>query len=72
MLKARSAEARDAAAIAAIYNEGIDDRVATFETQHRTPEAMEGQLGARVSRYPAVVVEEERRVVGLPAGGGIA
>jgi phosphinothricin acetyltransferase len=33
---ARPAELSDAAAIAAIYNEGIEDRVATFETRART------------------------------------
>jgi len=65
MLKARPAEVRDAAAIAAIYNQGIDDRVATFETEHRTPEAVARLLGARVGRYPAVVVQDEERVLGF-------
>jgi L-amino acid N-acyltransferase YncA len=32
-LKIRSATASDAAAVAAIYNEGIEDRQATFETR---------------------------------------
>jgi L-amino acid N-acyltransferase YncA len=62
-LKARPAEVRDAAAIAAIYNQGIDDRVATFETEHRTPEGVARLLGARASRYPAVVVEDEEQVL---------
>jgi phosphinothricin acetyltransferase len=65
MLKARPAESRDAAAIAQIYNQGIDDRVATFETEHRTPAAVEALLGARALRYPAVVVEDEDRVLGF-------
>jgi L-amino acid N-acyltransferase YncA len=34
-LKIRSATASDAAAVAAIYNEGIEDRQATFETRPR-------------------------------------
>lgn len=34
----RRATAADASAIAAIYNEGIADRVATFETEARSPE----------------------------------
>jgi len=34
----RLATTADAAVIAAIYNEGIADRVATFETEPRTPE----------------------------------
>jgi phosphinothricin acetyltransferase len=65
MLRARPAEARDAAAIAAIYNQGIEDRVATFETEPRTPEGVKGLLSARAGRYPAVVVEEGDRVHGF-------
>ena len=34
----RAAESSDAAAIAQIYNEGIEDRLATFETEPRTAE----------------------------------
>ena len=65
MLRARSAELRDAVAIAEIYNQGIDERVATFETEHRTADSVLGLLGARAGRYPAVVVENERRVLGF-------
>jgi phosphinothricin acetyltransferase len=64
-LRARPAELRDATAIAEIYNEGIEDRVATFETEPRTPEAVEGLLRARADRYPAVVVEDADRVLGF-------
>jgi phosphinothricin acetyltransferase len=64
-LKARPAELRDAAAVAEIYNQGIEDRLATFETEPRTPEAIAGLLGARAGRYPAVVVENEHRVLGF-------
>src|SRR4051794_21896706 len=35
-LRVRAAVPADCAAIAAIYNEGIGDRVATFETRERT------------------------------------
>ena len=65
MLKARPAELRDAATIAEIYNQGIDDRIATFETEHRTTSSVEGLLGARAGRYPTVVVEDEHRVLGF-------
>ena len=65
MLKARPAELRDAAAIAEIYNQGIDDRIATFETEHRTTSSVEGLLGAQPGRYPAVVVEDEHCVLGF-------
>jgi phosphinothricin acetyltransferase len=64
-LRARLAEPRDAGAIAEIYNQGIEDRVATFETEPRTAEAVEAVLDARAGRYPAVVVEDEDRVVGF-------
>src|ERR1700756_1626596 len=35
-LRTRAATSADAAAIAAIYNEGIADRIATFETEPRS------------------------------------
>ena len=35
-LRTRAATSTDAAAIAAIYNEGIADRIATFETEPRS------------------------------------
>jgi L-amino acid N-acyltransferase YncA len=60
---ARPAEARDATAIARIYNHGIEDRVATFETEHRTPSQIEALLAERASRYPMVVVEREGEVI---------
>ena len=34
----RAATRSDAARIATIYNQGMEDRVATFETEPRTPE----------------------------------
>ena len=37
-MQLRPASHADAAAIAAIYNEGIEDREATFETRPRTPD----------------------------------
>jgi phosphinothricin acetyltransferase len=64
-LTARPAELRDAPAIAEIYNQGIEDRVATFETEPRTTEMVEELLGSRVGRYPAVVVEDGSRVLGF-------
>jgi L-amino acid N-acyltransferase YncA len=64
-LKARSAELRDAPAIAEIYNQGIEDRTATFETEPRTPDAVEEQLEARAARYPALVVADRDRVLGF-------
>lgn len=59
----RSAEARDAAEIARIYNEGIADRNATFETEPRTAERIADTLAERAGRYPTVVVERDGRVI---------
>ncbi len=53
----------DAAAIARIYNQGIEDRTATFETVQRTPEALAAQLQERGERYPTTVVERGGTVV---------
>ena len=63
-LRARAATEADAASIAAIYNEGIADRVATFETEPRTPDQIAAWLGGR---YPVVVVETEGRIVAWAA-----
>ena len=60
---ARAAEVRDADAIARIYNEGIEDRVATFETEPRTPGQIRTLLVERGERYPTVVVERDGEVI---------
>ena len=44
-MQLRPATHADAGAIAAIYNEGIADREATFETRPRTPEEVTAWLG---------------------------
>ena len=55
-MKTRDAAVADASAIARIYNEGIDDRVATFETRHRTAGDVVEWLDGR---HPVVVVEDD-------------
>jgi L-amino acid N-acyltransferase YncA len=55
-MKTRDAAASDAAAIARIYNEGIDDRVATFETRHRTADDVVRWFD---EHHPVVVVEDD-------------
>ena len=60
--RVRLAEQADALAIALIYNEGIDDRIATFETEHRSPEQIAATLARKGDRYPTVVVERDGRV----------
>lgn len=63
-MRTRPATPADAAAIAAIYNEGIADRVATFETEPRTEAQVAAWFGGR---HPIVVAEEGGRVVAFAA-----
>lgn len=60
----RAATASDARAIAGIYNEGIADRVATFET---TPRTEADVLAWFDGRHPIVVVERGGEVIGYAA-----
>lgn len=60
----RLAEAKDAAAITAIYNQGIAERCATFETEPREVPEIEAKLVDQ-SAYPTVVsTDAEGQVVG--------
>ena len=61
--RVRPATAADADAICRIYNQGIEDRVATLETELRTPEERRRWLANRSPRHPVVVAEatEPRR-----------
>ncbi len=59
----RLAAPGDAAAIAGIYNQGIADRGATFETEPRTAADIEARLGHQ-ERFPVLVAEVADRVVG--------
>ena len=59
---ARIATPDDADVIATIYNEGIDDRVATFETRHRTEDDIVAWFGGK---HPVVVVELDGKVAGF-------
>jgi phosphinothricin acetyltransferase len=65
----RLATSADAPDIARIYNEGIDDRIATFETAHRTAEQIAATLAARGDRFPTVVLERDGRVVAWAGAG---
>lgn len=56
----RLATPDDAPRMAAIYNEGIEDRVATFETRPRSAEDVRGWFDGR---HPIVVVEQDGAIV---------
>jgi phosphinothricin acetyltransferase len=58
-VRLRTAEAGDAGAIAAIHNQGIEDRVATLDTTLRTPDGTLQWLLERHSRYPIIVADCE-------------
>jgi phosphinothricin acetyltransferase len=60
----RAATGADAAAICRIYNQGIQDRVATLETEERTPEERLQWLRAHGPRHPVLVAECHGGVVG--------
>jgi len=63
----RAATTSDAAAICLIYNQGIEDRIATLETEMRTPEERRQWLAARGLRHPVFVAEASPGAEG-PAG----
>lgn len=51
----------DAEAIAVIYNQGIEDRIATFETRLRTSDDVRAWF---TGEFPIVVVTDGERVIG--------
>lgn len=53
----RLATAEDADAICRIYNQGIEDRLATLETELRTPDERRQWMASRTPRHPVVVAE---------------
>jgi phosphinothricin acetyltransferase len=59
-VRIRAATVADAGAIARIYNEGIDDRLATFETEERSAADVAGWLEEGI---PLVVAELDGDVV---------
>ena len=60
----RAATPADADAIAGIYNQGIEDRVATFETRLRTTDNIRAWFDGR---HPIVVVERGGQVIAFAA-----
>ena len=60
----RVATPEDAVAIAEIYNQGIEDRIATFETRFRAADDVRAWFDGV---HPIVVVEDESKVVAFAA-----
>ena len=63
-LRARPARVEDASGIARIYNQGIGERIATFETRPRTTAEIADALRQKADRFPTVVVELDGHLVG--------
>jgi L-amino acid N-acyltransferase YncA len=61
---ARPAVTADAASVAAIYNQGIADRIATFETRPREVAEIAGWIAGP---WPVMVVESDGRIVAFAA-----
>ena len=59
-MQVRSATPRDAAEIATIYNQGIEDRVATFETHYRSAEDVQVWFD---DVHPILVVEKDSQII---------
>src|SRR5262245_23780333 len=68
-MQIRTATANDAAAIAEIYNQGIEDRVATYETKPRSAEDQQAWLQSIAGRYPAVVAQIDGEIIGWAGAG---
>jgi phosphinothricin acetyltransferase len=65
----RLAGPQDAEAIARIYNQGIEDRVATFEIEPRTAADIAATLARKGEHYPTVVAEQAGRIVAFAGAG---
>jgi L-amino acid N-acyltransferase YncA len=62
----REARPVDAESIARIYNEGIEDRIATFQTRLQTAADFEQPIAQR-AEYPVIVAERDGSVVAWAA-----
>ena len=62
-MRIRPAAPPDAEAVAAIYNEGIEERTATFETRHRNAAEMAARFGG--PHHPFLVAERDGEVLGF-------
>jgi phosphinothricin acetyltransferase len=61
-IRIRPAIPQDAATVTRIYNEGIEDRIATFETRLRAPSELEERIAGG---EPMIVAERGGAVVGF-------
>ncbi|MFA1711507.1 arsinothricin resistance N-acetyltransferase ArsN1 family A [Peribacillus frigoritolerans] len=60
----REAMEADIDSIKEIYNQGIEDRVATLETEMKDQTYMEEWFAKHIGRYKVIVAEQEGEIVG--------
>ncbi|GGE81363.1 arsinothricin resistance N-acetyltransferase ArsN1 family A [Priestia taiwanensis] len=63
-MEIRYATEQDIQEVTAIYNEGIEDRIATLETDTKTDIYIKEKLFKREERYSVIVIVENAQVVG--------
>lgn len=63
-MRVRIANKQDRQEITAIYNEGIEDRIATLETEIKTDEYVIKWLFERDERYVVIIIEEDAQIIG--------
>ncbi|MGB6875004.1 MAG: arsinothricin resistance N-acetyltransferase ArsN1 family A [Candidatus Acidiferrales bacterium] len=63
-MRVRLATAQDSAVIAHIYNQGIEDRVATFETRFRSAVDVQAWFDGA---HPVIVLEEDGEIIAFAA-----
>lgn len=68
-LTARLATVDDAAAIVRIHNQGIAERIATFQTQPQDVDQRAQQLREKGERLPTVVVERDGELIAWASVG---
>jgi L-amino acid N-acyltransferase YncA len=65
----RLATAADAAAVTEIYNQGIEERSATFETEPRTVADLARRIAEDPRRFPVLIAEDGASVLGWASLG---
>ncbi|OWR30940.1 GNAT family N-acetyltransferase [Saccharibacillus sp. O23] len=66
-LVVRPAETQDLEAILRVYNQGIEDRIATLESEAKDPAYMQNWWLEHQGRYPILVAEQGSEIVGWAA-----
>lgn len=64
-ISVRKATSEDLESILRIYNQGIEDRIATLETEMKDLDYMENWFGQHQGRYAVLVAEVAESIVGF-------